>query len=459
MKKYRFYWLFGVVILISQMGFIACDRKPKQIVEDTTYFVLPLEEFGASKEKIASLEKSRNSTVELMQEDPTKLVVKAAFEGESSTITYFFQDDKYTYALGQWESPKGVEELVNAITQKKIGFVLDEKRSVASEQLYTREREGKTVLLSLTVKQGAGRKLASYSFGPLDEQLLSPTRCGLLTEGDLFLPLVSKGLHPSMMWRYEELHAHAYSEEASMPARGVFTFLAGSRVIERVKYWYDVKTQSRLEECGIYFHKGNLPEEKSIEELLTKHGFAKTKLTVKEHNTVIYYDAKHKCVAQYELTHPADKADFEPYLQFYFYDLSDKLPKEKVNFPMPILEFNKMLLSEAVEKYKQKEYYKGVRDNELGGIIDTNSEDFDMIIVGSDDGTMNSNYLYCCVVAKDERTLSSPMLLTILTDMGFVEKKGPALPTYVNETLGISCQFDFANFTNMYCLTFEPLGL
>lgn len=462
MKKSRISLALMATMLLSLPIFTACkssEPTPDPNGRDLAYFVLPLEEFGASKDRIFTLEKSRGAVIDEANSSENTLIVSSTFEDEKSTITYYFENDKYSHAYGVWESTKSMDEFISTLTSQKIGFELNEEYTIEGEKVFTRKREAFTSVISLTTKADKERMAGSFTFGPLNEELFSAVRLSSLPSHDLILPLVTEELSQTFVWRYEARQGHVHEPELSSDEIGRVVFLLDNPHIKTVKYWFDKATRSHLEESGIYFKPENLPSEEAIDEILTKYGFEKTTLTVENTSTVIYFHREKKCVAQYELQANNQNADFEPYLQFYYYDLTDKLPKLEVDFPMPLIKFQTMSLEKSIEWYKQQPYYVSTEDYELGGIIKTNSEDFDMIIIGSEDGTKTTDYLYCLVCTDDYRAVSSPQIVKMLLDMGFKEKVGPILPTYENEELQILAQINTAAIGGIYTVSFEPMGL
>lgn len=434
-------------------------KEPKEPQVETSFFVLPLEAFGNTAQQIAETEKQRGSQVSDFDANTQTLKATAKFEDRNSEITYYFKDNKYIFALGQWTSTHGVQDFLNEIKKKTVALEEDKSSSTESEKVFFLNKDNRSIRLSVTVTNDQhGRPIGSYSFGSNDDGLYMPTRIKNLAEGSLFVPLIAQGIPQSLMWRYEELSKHGYIEGASTPERGVFAFNAGSDVITMVKYWFDVKTQTKLEECGIIFNKQNTPTQQQVEQYLTKLGFEKTTLGVQGTKTIVFYNRQMKSVAQFELEDLKKKEDFAPYLQFYYNDLTEKLPKEKVDIFLPILEFNKKPLAEILEEYKKQSYYKSFTEVKgIGYMISTSSPDFDRILLSSKDGTPNSKYDCCFLLAKDDRVINSPAIPKFLLANGFVERKGPALPTFDNKTLKVSSQIDVLGVSEMLCVSFEAL--
>lgn len=473
MKKKNYLGILSLVCL-SFLTLNSCRPKDEPqnkggennttIVGDKDFFVLPIDQFGATKETISHLETQRGAKIDESNVNPFTLVAKAELNGEKSTITYFFEDGKYSYAVGQWHSPKGIEEFVKSIKKQELGFEEDSKLAAVDEKLFISKKGKNPIVLSLTTKKNEAGEVGSYTFGPQNETFFSAMRTSNLTEGDLFLPLVCKDVPQTLMYRYEARFSHALDEANSKPNKGIFTFIVEENpFIKNVKYWFDEKTQSKLEESAILFDKANLPKIETIETLLTKCGFVKTPLSVPNSKTIIYYCKAMKSAAFLDLMPAKPNPNFKPSLQFVFRDFTNELPKEEVDFPMPLLEFNKKPLSEVIESYYKKQpWFKGVEVVPgIGAKIKTSSKDFDTMVVMSMDGDMKSNYVATTSIAADQRTIMSPLLLKMLRDKGFVEVEGPAIPTYENKDLGLQCQMDVnaVLVENMFTISFNPIGL
>lgn len=465
MKFSKSFFTLELSLLGCMLLFTSCFREeqcPKLNNNETdtqpTLVISPLENIGSTSDEVAALEEKRGAQVEKKE---NCVVATKNIDNKKSEITYYFVDNKYAYAIGQWSSPKGVEDFIAAITTKEGGFK-EEAAAAKEEKLFSKSKGNSSLVLSLTTVQYEAGEVGSYIFGPKDEEFLSIMRTSDLAEGALLAPLTSEGMPQTFMWRFEKRAQRNLIKDLSKPEKGVFIFDSSNPHIQYVRYWFDSKTQSKLEETGLYFREDNIPSEESIASFLLKNGFAKINLTIEGTKTVMYYKAKEKCVAMYAIEAAKDEADFKPYLQFGFVDLSDQLPKESVDFPMPSMEFNKVTLEEVVENYYKKQPYfvSFTPDKEnFGGVLKTNSEDFDTMILASDDTSMEGKYLFCFIFAKDQRVISSPAIPKMLLDMGFKEKKGPALPTYENEELGVSCQIDIMAVSGGYGISFEPMGL
>ncbi len=147
---------------------------------------------------------------------------------------------------------------------------------------------------------------------------------------------------------------------------------------------------------------------------------------------------------------------FEPKIQFYYSDEIDgKLPKEIVNLPIPILEFGKITLDEAIEKFKRESYYKSHETNtEMGGFnIITNSEDFPKIWIDQDGG----KYALACAIAQDFRVINSENIVVKLNAAGFTEKGAQTIETYLNREKKAMAQIDRAGNFGVPCVAFNVI--
>lgn len=445
-----------VLALVATLFLLgSCGRNPKS--EPREHFVLPLAFFGQSQAEIQRLETQRGSTIEVVS--PEHLIAFSTFEGRTSKIDYYFENDAYRVACGRLEGEENEKRFVGAITGIDGGFVKDATASQdATEELfrYTKRK----FLLSLTTKTCKGREALTYSFAPEDETLLSWSRLGTLPEGELFFPLIAKNVTLDLVYRYESRLGHTYDAAASIPERAVFNFKTACGLIVGLRYWFDLKTKSKLEESAILFSPNRLPELEKIKLFLEKQGFERTPLTVGGSKDLIFYNKETKYVACVQLEPEKGKENgFVPMIQFYQRDLTDVLPKEIVDFPMPSFDFTTKTLDEIVEVYKKMPYYKGVEEHESGKIILTTSEDFNRIFIAALSEKYPNKYVICAVIAKDERTLRSPHVIKRLEESGFELDLSKPLPTFYQRKLGVTAQFDLLGLTGMPCVAFNPTEL
>ena len=444
MKKFFLRAFVFSVVLLSLSG-CKHDNEPEK--EDVD-ILLPSTSFGKNHEEVTTEEKQRG--FEIIKDGELSLI-KASVASKNVTFTYYFGlDDLYHVATCELPSNISLSAFEKGLQSK--GFVINASASKNEKEKVFVNSE-KNITLALSVRNNGGLETLSYSFGKLDETIFSWTRTSTLQhESGLYIPLIAKDSSVDLMNRFESRLNHTLSSD-SKPDNGVYIFDTQDAKFPKIKYWFDVNKKAFLEEIAIFVNADDRPTPQQVDSFLTTNGYKLTSL--KDNGNPVYYNKKIKAAVTVEMNKPATGV-FEPKIQFYYSDEIDgKLPKEIVNLPIPILEFGKITLDEAVEKFKNEPYYKSHEvNNEMGGFnIITNSEDFPKIWIDQDGG----KYALACAIAQDFRVINSEDIVAKLKVAGFTEKGTQTIETYLNREKNAMAQIDRAGSFGVPCVAFNVI--
>ena len=444
MKKNILKALFFSFIFLC---FFGCkhDNNEEEPKEEVINIELPSSNFGESYEVIKDEEVKRG--FELTKDEALR-TLKATLASKKLDFTYYF-DEKGQYQVAVCELPTSslLPKFENGL--KALGFVVNTSAS-KNEKEKVFLNEGKKITLSLSVNDRG--EAISYSFGKLDETVFSWTRVSTLKhESGLYLPLIAKGASLDLMNRFESRLSHSLSSD-SKPDKGVYIFDTNEQKFPKIKYWFDVNEKAFLEEVAIFVNVDNRPTPEEVNAFLTTNGFKFTPL-VDDVKNQMYYNKEVKAIAIVEMNKPKTGV-FEPKIQFVYNNIDDKLPKEIVDMPIPILEFGKITLAEALEKFKKESYYVRHETNSMGGYnIITKSEDFPTIWIDEDAG----KYALACDIAKDSKVINSDDIVVKLKAAGFTEKGPQAIETYINRSKNAMAQIDRTAMFGSECVAFNVI--
>ena len=447
MKKFVLRTFVFSFVLLSLFG-CKHDGGKEEPKKEEERFLLPSTSFGKNHDEIVAEEKKRGFEV---LEDTELLLLKANIASKKVSFTYYFNSgDAYQVATCELPSDISLSEFENYLKAK--GFVINASASKNENEKVFINSE-KNITLALSVRENGGVKTLSYSFGKLDETIFSWTRTSTLPhESGLYVPLIAKESPVDLMQRFESRLNHILSAD-SKPDKGVYVFETQDAKFPKIKYWFDVNKKAFLEEVAIFVNADDRPTPQQVDSFLTTNGYKLTPL--KDNGNSVYYNKKIKAAVTVEMNKPASGV-FEPKIQFYYSDEIDgKLPKEIVDLPIPILEFGKITLDEAIEKFKKESYYKSHEvNNEMGGFnIITNSEDFPKIWIDQDGGT----YALACAIAQDFRVINSENIVAKLKAAGFTEKGTQTIETYLNREKNAMAQIDRAGSFGVPCVAFNVI--
>ena len=425
-------------------------------------FTLPSSSFGKDLDALTAEAKASGFTTTLDEAARTLILTKTDEQnGATRTITLQFDGDKnYRYAT---------EKILNNETQEHVlaqlqemGFVLNEEASAdAGESVLVNAQNNTQVFFS-----HRGDKDISYAYAPVDEGLFSWSRTGVLKDETtgFWSPLISLGIPVDMILRFEARLGHTLNEQASNLPNGVYAFDTGNSSFPRIRYWMDLDTKNLLEESAIYVDPNKRPTPDQVTEYLSTLGFRITTLSDKETNDPLYYNQEMNMACVAAMNKPTDGSTFEPCLQFVAGQkgMENYFIKESISIIMPILEFGKHTMAEVKELYKAQPYFTGLSYSAdlFGDLVTTNSEDFPMIVLWSDDSDTenpdNSKYQMALVIAKDAAVMNSPELEKYFVDLGWEKSDKTAITTYIDRKNNVMVQIDKTGEFGAYCLAFSP---
>lgn len=446
MKKFVFK---TCLLFFASSCFLCCkhDKSDRKDIprNETSSILLPSTSFDGSYKTISSEETKRGFEV---NEDRTFRVLKSKLASKQMEFVYYFDDkEKYQVAMCEVIGNSSLLEFENGL--KVLGFVLDNYAS-KNEKEKVFINNGKNIILASSIRDIGGIETVSYTFGKLDETVFSWTRTSTLRhESGLWLPLIAKGSSVDLMLRFESRLNHALSAD-SKHDKGVYIFETREQRFPKIKYWFDVENKAFLEEVAIFVNPDDRPTPQQVDSFLTANTFKLTPL--KDNGNLIYYNKEMKAIAVVQMNKPTI-GDFEPKIQFFYGNLDDKLPKEIIDMPIPVLEFGKITLDEALEKFKKELYYRSYEINAMGGYnIITTSEDFPKIWIDQDVG----KYALACDIAKDSKVINSNDIVNKLNIAGFTEKKvGGVIETYIDRNRNVMAQIDRVATFGAECVAFS----
>lgn len=433
---------------------LGCSQKSPTIEVKQAYKIkFPSNEFGKTLTEIFNCEKTLGAAV--TKDEEKKIVLsKYLIDNKEIIFTYYFdKEDKYRYAVSVLPADYNLNLILKGLSLE--GF---EEQSSLSKNIDEKVffNNDKNLVISLSVTNG---EKYSYSFGQKDESPFSWTRISpLVHECGLWIPLLGKDLPFDLIHRFEKRMGHKLNTETSKPNSGVYIFNTDNIEFPKVRYWLDNKNARFLEEAKICVKSDNNPLKPGpieVSNYLKSIGFVLT--FAKDEKNQIYYNKEMKSGAIADF-HPSNNPAlvFEPGVHFLYdvkNELADKVPKEVVNLPIPILEFGKITMAEAEKEYAKLPYYLGKEQNPMDGInIQTNSEDFSIIWIMEDSG----KYAMAIAIAKDNAVINSPSIVTQLNAAGFTEKyEQSAVETYINRAKNVMVQIDRIGTLGAICVAFS----
>ncbi len=425
------------------------DNGSNEAKNKEVNILFPSASFGKDYETIQSEETKRGFEV---TKDENLKTLKATLSSKNLEFTYYFDEKgQYQVAICVLKENPSLNKFESDL--KTLGFVTDDSASKNEKEKVFVNKE-KNITLALSIRVVGGEEILSYSFGVFDDSIFSWTRVSTLKhESGLYIPLIAKGSPVDLMQRFESRLLHTMTSD-SKPDSGVYIFDANDQKFPKIKYWFDVKKKAFLEEAAIFVNPDERPTPQQVDAFLTSNSYKLTPLR-DQNNNQIYYNKAVKAVVTVEMNKPKTGA-FEPKIQFYYSDeIENKLPKEIVDMPIPIFEFGKITLDEALEKFKKESYYSSHEANTImGGYnIITKSEDFPKIWICDDAG----KYALACDIAKDAKVINSDDIVTKLKAADFTEKGKHAIETYINRKQNAMAQIDRkANF-GAECVAFSAI--
>lgn len=409
---------------------------------------LPTAQFGADINDLITAEQARGFTVS--KTDDTHLTLTKTENGETFNWIYTF-DASQSYKYAKCAIPAGGEEAFKA-SLRKAGYELRPEASRNAEVLVYVNETSKTVIF--INKTGAQ---AEYIFGEYDEAPQSWTRIDLLKDAKTGTWMPYNGYHATLelLQLYAKRLNHKLDNEKSKPANGVYVYKTGDEQWPSIKYWFDVKTKSQLEEASIYVNPANIPTPADVTAYLKTLNYRYTGLTDNEGYTIYYNDPLPSACYVLMVDKTGGKGTFEPQMHYTYSDLTGNVPPAVVDLPMPIVEFGTKTMDEILVEYRKLPYYVSEEKNEMGVIINTNSPHFPKLLLMEDGG----KYFAAFAITFDRLVIRAPYLSEYLTANGYEYKpEASALPTFVNAEKQVMAQFDVADIYQLgyYSISFQP---
>ncbi len=420
--------------------------KVIKVTQEALVLDFPLTNFGATYEEIIKQEKERGFTVTEKKELRQLWASKEKDNIPMEFVYYFDEEGKFKLAESHISDENMLTKQVSLLISK---YKLEKKELGSSTEDMVKLFSNEDYALSSYVIDD------KYGFviGMHDDSNNSWMRQTLLKDSttNIWMPILGKSAPQITMELFEYAQGHTLNEELTKKDNGVFVFDTYDSRFPNVKYWFDLKEKSFLEESAIFINPENRPSPVEIDNWLKQLGFKKT-IVVDGNQNPIYFHKENKCIALVEMNKPKDEsASFEPKIQFFFGDLEDKLPAENIQMPMPVLSFNKLTMKEAVEEYKKESYFVSYSENAYGVMINTNSPDFKGILIMEDGG----KYAMAFVLAETIQIINSPEIPEILIENGFEEKKVGPIPTFINKDKDVMAQIDTTGAFGSYSVAFS----
>lgn len=406
--------------------------------------------FHATRATIEATEAAAGRTVEGYDAATRTLAVRTGVEEFPSIRYYFDEADTYRYAMVEAASFDlfASEDWARRLGEGNWSAYPDD--DAGDEAIYS---DG-WALLRVFLRESARQATPAMLVGPTDEGALSWTRTVPLVDKatGMQVPLVAFGASHDLVAKYEALQGHPVNTGRTNPSKQFYAYDTGDARYPMIGYWFDVATDTFLEECALYIEPDARPAPAQVHDYLTALGFEETGLKDAEGN-FLYYHAPAFTVCSIEMNEPASGV-FSPKLRFYVQDLTADLPKAQVDIPWPNVEFGKITLEEAVAWY-QAQGYAVATHADLGiPEVTTASEDFPTILLLDEDGLYYGAY----VMTPDEKVIYSPDVVRQLTERGFEQVEGSILPTYHNTETDTEAQIDTSAMFGAYAIGFNLIG-
>ncbi len=438
MKKFK---LTSILLGISVIfGLLACHHpappSPNMNIKVDAFAL-----FGSTPQEIMKLESNKGAKVE----EKSKLRQVWASIDKQQHIYYFDKSNKLQLVEVQLTN---AAELTASTAKLISSYKLENSKEAVKGNEVKYFENANIVVSTYNFKEKFG-----YVIGKKDESNNSWTRRTILkdSKSNIWMPILGKYAPIITMEIFEAAQGHTLNTELTKMDKGVYVYNTNDTKYPMVKYWFDIEVKSFLEESAVFIDANNRPTPVEINEWLVQLNFKKT-ILADENDNPVYFNKANMCSAVVEMNKPKQKdAPFVPKVQFFFKDLTEKLPAENISFPMPILEFNKFTMEEIIEQYKKQAYFVSTSKNELGTLINTNSPEFKGILIMEDKG----KYAMAFTLAENLQIINSPEIVEILKKNGFVEKKVGAIPTFINDEKDVQAQIDAAGLFGSYSVAFS----
>ncbi|WP_424038531.1 hypothetical protein [Porphyromonas endodontalis] len=444
--------LFPATLLVVLAFLLAACGKIPSPKPAPILVTLPSSLFGKSYDALEAEAKQLGQIVTKDAEARTLTVKINGDQGLARTIYLQFDaEGKYRYAMEKIANTESEGAFVASLLSQ--GFVQEKTATkLATEGVFVHKQRGWVVFISHRSDSDI-----SYVFAPFDEAITSWSRIDKKEHATgLWAPLMGLDNTLDMVTRFEARMGHTLDPEATMADKGVFSFKTGNPDFPSTRYWFDVKTKSFVEECAIFVAPGKRPKPDDVTEYMRSMGFLIT--TLSDHGNPVYYNKDTNMAAVAELNRPTDGSAFVSKVQFFKGNpqMADSFMKEELDIPMPILEFGKYTLAEALELYKKQPYFKSLAKNELGDVVNTTSKDFPMMLIWEGEGEYAGTYAMAIVFTDDVRVINSTYIEKFFTGKGWEKYSKSAIPTYIDRKNNVMVQVDQSGNFGGLCLAFSP---
>lgn len=437
---------------------MSCRRDQRQLHPSSVNVTLPSSLFGMP---YADLESEAQKLGQKVLKDLINRTLTITIDAEKdltrTIVLQFDAEGKYRYAIEKIADTNTEKTFVESLLSQ--GFVQNRQATkAANEGVFILKNRGWIVFISHRSDNDI-----SYIFAPLDENITSWTRTETkLHETGLWAPLMGLGNTLDLVQRFETRQGHTLDLENSNAQNGYYSFKTGNSTFPTTRYWFDTKQKQFLEECAIFVDIDKRPSPDAVTEYMRTMGFLLT--TLVDHGNPVYYNKETGMAAVAEMNKPKDATTFAPKVQFFkgTPDLADKIMKETLDIPMPILEFGKYTLDKAVELYKKQPYYKSsspfmLEGIEFGKLIATTSSDFSGILLMEGENDTAGKYAVAVLLAESAMTVTSSYIEKyFVKQLGWIKVSGPAIPTYKDPTGKVMFQIDQSGMFSTYALAFSP---
>lgn len=449
MKKY--FTRILCMLVVASLAISCSDDDSGKGKTVTAFAPIASTSFGESESDLEAAETAAGRTVAPYDRTTRTLHVNTGDADYPSIVYYFDANDRYRYAM---VAAAAFELLSSGKMQEALqkGGWKAYPTTIATddEKLY----DNGSTLLRLFAKQSPRQSTPAMLVGRLDESMLAWTRTRPLADDatGMEVPLAAFGASRDLIGKYELLQGHTINTERTNPGKQFYAYDTGDARFPMMGYWFDVTTDTFLEECAIYVDPESRPTPAEADTYVRNLGFEDSSLKDSDGN-YLYYLAAEKTVCLIEMNQP-QTGNFSPKLRFYEQDLTDYLPKGSVDIPWPNMEFGKITMAEAEAWYTQKGYKLGTNPDLGLPEVTTDSQDFPKILLLEDGGYYAGAY----VMTSDEKVILSPDVTAQLLENGFVYIEGGFLPTYHNTKTGVEAQIDTSAIFGAYAIAFNLIG-
>ena len=420
---------------------------------EVTFELVASTDFGCSVDDLKASQELAGNEVGPYDAATRTLKVTTSDTLQTEVLYYFDAENNYRYGLITVSSFEDLNTVLMPLISED-GWTAYQTTATppAYESLFSKDN----VLMRIFTEESEAQATPAILLGPVDETILSWTRTDVITDPvtGVFTPLVAFGASLDLVRKFELFQGHTVNSERTNPDNQFYAFDTGDEKFPMMGYWFDIDTDTFLEECALYVEPDSRPTPDEINTYVNGLGFEYTYLT-DGNNNPIFYDRETMTVCCAEMMEP-ESGVFSPKLRFWIQDLTEQLPKETVIIPWPNMEFGQLTMDEALEWFENQGYEVDPTGfMEVFPLITTGGEDFDQIILLPDD---NGMYAGAYVMTSDLRVIKSPDIEKQLLEKGFEPVSGAILQTYHNEELNVEVQIDLSAMFGAYAIAFNQIG-